>query len=272
MTLDAKDDRAEVTPEPIVSSSATFPQSGSVIPTISPVGAYRNAEHEYWMNGIGPVPSVTTALGIIEKPALNYWRAKGTARAILETDGYLPEEWSEDDRIRWALQAIDAYRDEAAELGSSVHLLADIEGMPLGARESDSKTFEVGEREKPYLEAYRRFLERYSASSIVSSEHAVWSANGYAGTYDLIMRIAGELWLIDIKTSKGIYEETALQLAGYRWADSIILPGDPRSYPMPEIQHAGVLHLRPDKYPEEGWTSTSIRSAMRKTIWHSSEL
>jgi hypothetical protein len=60
------------------------------------------------------------------------------------------------------------------------------------------------------------------------------------------------LWLIDIKTSKGYYPEYGLQLAAYRWADSIILPGDPREYPMPEVHRSGVLHLRPDQY-KEGW-------------------
>jgi len=63
-----------------------------------------------------------------------------------------------------------------------------------------------------------------------------------------------ELWLIDIKTSgKGPYPEWGLQLAGYRWADYIVLENDPVLYPMPQIQRAGVLHLRPDLYRDTGW-------------------
>jgi hypothetical protein len=62
-----------------------------------------------------------------------------------------------------------------------------------------------------------------------------------------------DLWLIDIKTSKGYYPEYGLQLAGYRWADYIILEKDPTLYPMPQIQRTGVLHLRPDQYPDTGW-------------------
>ena len=144
-----------------------------------------------------------------------------------------------------------------------MHLLANI----VGSAESDSKPFPIGDRELPYVDAFRRFLERYSASNIVSSEHAVWSVNGYGGTFDLIMRIpapgvpvmripgaeSDELALIDIKTSSGVYAETALQLAGYRWADSIILPGDPHPYPMPAIDRCYVLHLRPDLYTDTGY-------------------
>ena len=62
-----------------------------------------------------------------------------------------------------------------------------------------------------------------------------------------------DLWLLDIKTSKGYYPEYGLQLAAYRWADSIILEGNPSPWPMPVIHHAGVLHLRPDQYPDTGW-------------------
>jgi hypothetical protein len=105
---------------------------------------------------------------------------------------------------------------------------------------------------RPYLEAFRSFLGRYSASAIVSSEKAVFGF-GYAGTYDLLMRIDGELWLIDIKTSKGYYPEYGLQLAAYSRARYIGLEGDPTQYPMPQVQRTGILHLRPDQYPDTGW-------------------
>lgn len=218
-------------------------------------GAYMNDKHEYWYNGIGPVPSVTTILGIVDKPAVGIFKAKEAARAVFRAfpAGHLSGD--EDEVIKWALQEADKARDKAAELGSSVHLLADL----VGSDESDSTGFEVGSDTFPYIKAYRGFLDVYGASSIVSSEHIVWSLNGYAGTYDFILRSGCELhsfclWLIDIKTSgKGPYPEWGLQLAGYRWADSIIIPGDVRSYPMPEIHHTAVLHLRPDLYPDTGW-------------------
>jgi len=260
-------------------SVETAPAPAGVTPdrvaTEKVAGVLMNDKHQYWLNGDGPVPSVTTILGIMDKPAVGVFKAKEAARALWLASRLtgVPVHLSmgEDEAIKYALKAADDKRDTAASLGSSVHLLADLEGfygMTPQGQETAYKGFQVSEDTIPYLEAYRGFLARYSASSIVSSEHAVWSLQGYAGTYDLMMMLPKEgpdnfgpveyqdreLWLIDIKTSgKGPYPEWGLQLAGYRWADYIVLPNDPVLYPMPQIQRAGVLHLRPDLYLDTGW-------------------
>ena len=240
-------------PERIADVTVTEAQ---IISQLHPVGLYMASDHRYWMNGIGPFPSVTTVLGILDKPAVTTWKAKETARAMFALHLNQATEiengaWSEEDAIRWALAEADKQRDSAAKLGSSVHLLADL----VGASETGSIGFEVSEQEKPYVDAYRGFLSFLEAQggSIVSSEHAVWNQNGYAGTYDLIVYLKGDLWLIDIKTSKGIYPDYGLQLAAYRYGENIVLPNDSFYYPMPEIQHTGILHLRPDAYPKQGW-------------------
>jgi hypothetical protein len=62
-----------------------------------------------------------------------------------------------------------------------------------------------------------------------------------------------ELWLLDLKSSKGYYPEFALQLIAYGSADWIILEGNPEPFPMPIVQRYGVLHLRPDQYEDTGW-------------------
>lgn len=233
-----------------------------------PTGLFMTDDHRYYFNGSGPYPSVTTIIDVMSKQALMTWKAKAAARAMYRAaSADLAGLGLEEDAVLNALKAADSQRDTAGRLGSSVHLLAHMEGMGLQGQEIDSKGFNVSEQEKPYLEAFRDFLGRYSASSIVSSEKAVLSENGYGGTFDLLMQIcpvihdhavpplqcSPELWLIDIKTSKGYYPEYGLQLAAYRWADSIILEGDPRPYPMPQVQRTGVLHLRPDQYSDTGW-------------------
>jgi hypothetical protein len=233
--------------------SGTIPKAVAGVNEILPTGVFMTTDHKYYMNGEGPVPSVTTVLGIMDKPAVVAWKAKEVAKVAIRNPKMIREienEEGEDAAIRWMVRESDKARDSAARLGTGIHLLAD---MVSRASESLSKGFEIGEHEKPYLNAFEDFLERYSASSIVSSEKAVWSLNGYAGTYDLLMLIDSELWLVDIKTSKGYYPEYGLQLAGYRWADSIVLPNDPKMYPMPEVHRTGILHLRPDQYPDTGW-------------------
>lgn len=228
---------------------------------IPSIGAYRSEDHRYWYNGQGPVPGVTGVIGILHKEAVVQHKAQETARVCIrrwmELSDILEKE-GEQAAVKWAVKHSDDVRDKAAALGSSVHLLADMEGLYAtgtpGAHESDQRTFQVSDDVIPYLEAYRGFLARYGASSIVSSEKMVWSLAGYAGTYDALQMIDDELWLIDIKTSRtGPYPEWGLQLAAYRWADYIIVEQDPTLYPMPHIHRTGVLHLRPDLYTDTGW-------------------
>ena len=270
--------------------SGVAPQSASgtdAIPemlqksTFMPAGAFRTSDHMYYFNGQGPVPGATSVLDILSKPALITWKAQEAVRAVLaDPDTYVV---STDDptyqsgmseRVNAALSVADQQRDTAAKLGSSIHLLADMTSRevpcdlcggsgwitgtdPCGkcAAERAQKGFHVSDKEMPYLDAWKRFMAFLEAQGgrIVSSEHMVWSANGYGGTYDLIIEWQEKLWLLDIKTSKGYYPEYGLQLAAYQWADFIILEGDPSTYSMPEIHHAGVLHLRPDQYPDTGW-------------------
>lgn len=233
---------------------------------IPAVGVYMTPDHRYYLNGQGPVPSVTTVIGVLDKPAVVAWKARATADAIISNWPHVSKliaEEGQDAAAKWGVREADKARDTAAALGTSVHRLADLIGT--GGSDDGSEGFHIDTGTLPYVRAFQAFLARYGGSqSIVSSEKAVWSANGYAGTYDLLMQLpaqveAGytgdetELWLIDIKTSKAYYPEYGLQLAGYRWADSIVLPHTPVVYPMPQVQRTGVLHLRPDQYPDTGW-------------------
>jgi hypothetical protein len=70
---------------------------------------------------------------------------------------------------------------------------------------------------------------------------------GYGGTFDLIVEWKGHRWLIDLKTSKGIYPITAGQLAAYAKFDFLGRPGSPVKDPMPKCSRFGVLHLTPDE-------------------------
>ena len=234
-------------------SSATETVAEPFDVSIPKVGAYRTADHRYYWNRQGPFPSVTTVLKVLDKPAVVTWAKQEVAKTAVdrwEEVGALIQKDGSDSVKRWLATLPDFQADTAAKLGSGVHLLAD---MASRGSEPAAEGFEISDQEKPYLEAFRGFLARYGAESIVSSEKMIWSQDGYAGTYDLIMRLDGELWLVDIKTSKGYYPETALQLIAYGTSDWIIVPDNPMGYPMPQIQRYGVLHLRPDLYTDTGW-------------------
>jgi hypothetical protein len=209
--------------------------------------------HEYWVNGHGPIPSVTTALDVLHKQALvEWWKSQIALSAMLhlhELIGLTAEQGTE------KLKSYPtAKRNDAGSLGTRIHNLAHLEGMALGASEKPATGFEVSDEAIPYLVAFRGFLAFLEAQggSIVSSEHAIWNKQeGYAGTYDLIVSLWDELWLLDIKSGRGYYPDFGLQLSAYAHGEYIVLPNDPTLYPMPEVQHTAVLHLRPDQYPDD---------------------
>lgn len=239
-------------------------QSGTPDPFVSipQIGAYRTADHRYYWNGKGPLPSVTSILSVLDKPAVVQWAKRTVAEFSVRSfhDGSLGEKLTMDgdtEATRWLASLPDYQKDTAAKLGSGIHLLADMQAR-------GDQTFVVSETEAPYLTAFKNFLNWLQAQGayIVSSEKMVWSSDGYAGTYDLIVKMhywtddrvkVDQLWLIDIKTSKGYYPETALQLVAYGYADQIILEGNPDGYPMPIVNRYGVLHLRPELYPDTGY-------------------
>lgn len=250
--------------------------------SIPQIGAYRTADHRYYWNGKGPLPSVTSILSVLDKPAVVQWAKRTVAEFAVRSfhDGSLQDHLRQmpnpdTETVRWLASLPDYQKDQAGKLGSGVHLLADMQAR-------GDQTFVVSETEAPYLAAFKNFLNwlHGQGAEIVSSEKMVWSSDGYAGTYDLIVkfpycqnhdpnsgpgsdqcmvcqRYAGEqiadLWLIDIKTSKGYYPETALQLVAYGYADQIILEGNPDGYPMPIVNRYGVLHLRPELYSDTGY-------------------
>lgn len=236
---------------------------------VKPIGLVMTDDHRYYFNELGPFPSVTTAIGVLDKPAVVQWFGKESARALYSAflQGWL---WSEDEDgwIQWAVSQPKEATDTAAKIGSSVHLLADMLGRP----EKPATGFEIADWQIPYARAFQSFLDRLTASGghILSSEHAVFNlSDGYAGTYDLILNIPvhfheepdqsctaeclQERWMVDVKTSKGYYPEYALQLAAYSRAEFVALPNDPTRYPFPQIDRHAVLHLRPDLYPDTGW-------------------
>ena len=72
----------------------------------------------------------------------------------------------------------------------------------------------------------------------------------YAGSFDFIARIDGQVILGDIKTSKGVYPKTGLQLAAYACADTMLSDDGRDSETMPAVEGLGILHLREGEY---GW-------------------
>jgi hypothetical protein len=130
-------------------------------------------------------------------------------------------------------------RDAGANKGGKVHDLA--HQLATGA------TVEVPPELTGYVDAY---LDWYHAWHPVDelAERPVLNRDAfYAGTFDLWCRIPG--WgrcLIDYKTGRsGIYGETALQVAAYRYAE-VYIDETGTEIPMPEVDHCLGVWFRPD--------------------------
>ncbi|RJO74142.1 hypothetical protein D5S18_18490 [Nocardia panacis] len=221
------------------------------VPPIRRKAAGRN---HYYVDGTGArMPGVTTILGNgLPKKALIDWAANATADAAVNN-------WDElgdmpvAARLAKLKKARYEDRDAAAKRGTEVHALA--EHLVRGER------IPVPTELRGHVEAYVRFLDEWDVEPVLVEFVVASYRYGYAGTADLIADLTmpdGQVvrWLLDIKTTRsGVFGETALQLAAYRYADIYIDTTTPEMHgplgieePMLPVQATGVVHVRADGY------------------------
>lgn len=183
--------------------------------------------------------SVTTILGALGKPWLGAWAAKMVAEYAVD----YRSEWESLPKagaVRLLKGAPWEKRDAAGDLGTAVHDA--IEAVVLGQSRPEYPA-DVADR----MSHFDRFLADYRPE-FLASEAAVFNRRyRYAGTLDAIARIGEETLLLDVKTSKDVYPEYALQLAAYRFAEFLGLP-DGTEAEIPATDGAAVLHISPTDY------------------------
>lgn len=195
--------------------------------------------------------SVTTIIGVLDKPALLYWAAEETARAAVAIAGSLPQRIAEDGEeqvVRWLRDARfrrPKNRLSATSLGTCVHDACETYALT-GQRPSLDELEAIVRREggpgfegegvaaeaavlDRILDQFDRWLDRFQPT-YDATEVVVYSPRwGYAGQADAFLRIDGVRLIVDYKTSrdgydgrgnpKSPYPEAALQLAAYRYAE-----------------------------------------------------
>jgi hypothetical protein len=195
----------------------------------------------YLVNG-QPVPSVTQILGCLDKPALPWWGMKvgvdGVLKLIAEHD-WQPTIGVDCDDVVKLLTAnkltVNHVRDKAADRGTAIHDALEQWGHT--GQLPDPSMY--SENEQGHVAGLVAFLTDAEPSPL-GMEVIVGSAeHQFAGRYDLRVQLpkarevcvgitkAGKesratipagLYLADLKTSSGIYNEALLQLAGYEGA------------------------------------------------------
>jgi hypothetical protein len=246
----------------------------SAVAAFQAEGLFVDSRHRYSGSydgePFGPLTSVTTAIGALHKGALVPWAVKLTATSAInhiETLATNVGSFGKKPTIAMLTKLADQDRDQAASRGTDVHALC--------AAIIRGEAVHETEEERPYLDGFRRWLLSTMPRVVESEQMVANLSEGYAGTFDLIVEMAGKRWLIDIKTAKegkGPYPETGLQLAAYAKAEFIGKPNDPVKYPMPRCQRFAVLSLRPDgpelvPYAVDGETYQAFLAALRVSWW-----
>lgn len=197
------------------------------------------------------VPSVTTILSVLDKPALPRWAALETATYAVEN----MESWKglpPRDAVDLLKKAPWSKSKSAADAGTDAHSV--FEAMLLGRDLPPIATDLFAPLHGKAIDNVRAMVDAIKPVP-VAVEALAWNADyEYAGTFDALLLVEGVLTLVDLKTSKDVYPDYALQLAAYKHATHIILP-DGTETPMPAIQRCQIWHA-----PKEGtWKAVDIR-------------
>lgn len=186
------------------------------------------------------VPGVTTILdGGLPKKALINWAANATI-------AYAVDHWDElgdmpvSQRTKTLQGARYEDKDRAAKRGTEVHNIAE--------KLVQGEEVEVPDELAGHVESYVHFLDSFQPVPLHVELVVMSHKHGYAGTLDGIFDFPtlGKRLLVDLKTNRsGIFGETALQLAGYRYADTYVDEnGDEQ--PMIEVDGCAAIHVRAD--------------------------
>lgn len=216
---------------------------------------YRNRNH-----GDRKFISVTTALKVLDKPALVGWAARTVAEEFMNA---LPtavkasrSKQTREQFIRDIKGSPYAKRDKAANRGTDVHEAA--EAHILG------KPHTVDPDIQPFVDQLLDAIETLGLTFEASEATVANPEIGYAGTLDIEAKVTaldGALTLIDIKTgdeSKKVdvwYLEYGLQLAALRHCPELWMP-DHTIHEAPVVERAAVLNLRPN-----GWALIPMADA-----------
>lgn len=155
---------------------------------------------------LGLLPSVTTILSILHKPALEAWKQEQLALAILTT----PQEPGEalDAFVARVLPEAEEEARKAREFGSELH--NGMEGLFKGAW--------VEPAVLPWILPAFKFIDEGFSASHYFPEYVI-VGNGYAGKLDLIQSSQDGVMLWDFKTCKTLpdkpWPEHRLQLSAY---------------------------------------------------------
>lgn len=198
----------------------------TLLPTVRRVDRGRFKDRHYVVSGVPELegvelPSVTTVLSVINKPAIGPWMVKTALECVRQTlVSHLGErpltiftEYGVDELITESRKRPDAIKDEAADLGTRAHIYIEhlLQGGALPECDEDIK---------PCVDAFWAWYEATGLDIAVSERMVFSHQHRFAGALDGMGRFKdGRKVIVDWKTSSGLWPEYALQASAYWWAD-----------------------------------------------------
>lgn len=191
--------------------------------------------HAYYLDG-AKLPGVTTILSNgLPAPALVEWAAKTTAT-------YAVNEW---DRLA-TLGVVDRYE---AMRGARWEVLraaglrgTDIHGLAHAVVTGEDVN--VPDEYVGPVEALANLMDKTGMNPVMREAPVVHVDHRWAGTLDVVALIDGQVWLLDYKTGKGLYEKDALQVSAYANATHYLDAGALLDFP--RIERVGLIHVTSD--------------------------
>lgn len=210
-------------------------------------------------------PSVTTVLGVQDKPALGGWKVKNVAELAVNKledwvkveDGKPVTRLGDAAAIDWLKKATD-YNSDARDAGEIVHKI--FEDAALGREPFVPEGFEFA------LEHWKRFNEDFEVEVIAVEPEVYNDTYQYAGSLDAMYRLRARGWwtpetddtsgvnwnewqtvVADVKSGNGLYGSTAYQCMMYAKAEKMIHPTQ-GVIPMPEVTAIAGIWVRPSGY------------------------
>ena len=197
----------------------------------------RSKQHTVYKNAAGKrLPGSTTVLGVIDKPALKFWANTIGLEGIM----------------------IREYVDGLAEIGTLAHEMVHsyLRDKPMNL--DDWAPNQVKAATVSY-DKFREWALPRKIEVILAEEPMVSELYQFGGTPDIIARVDGVLTLIDIKTSKAIYDEHAWQVSSYcKLAEENHIGGE-------SIKQGLIVQIGRNK--EEGFTTKTLNEQQLFIGW-----
>ena len=237
-------------------------------------GVHRTKTHQYYFNGQGPWPGVTSVTKVLDAPALTYWKMNQVAQAAIAGAERLIED-REAGKVDAAVKYLTTLSTSAMDRGSRIH--GSIEQI------LRREPVTIDPRDEAAVGGARAWLNakvrEHGLRPLEVEAFLLHETLGYGGTCDLIAELDGEVWLLDWKTGSSVatpdgavYRDHRLQLAAYANAEFIARVNDPERYALPAITRYGIVHvtevgtrLYPADVTADDWIA--FRACLRLYQW-----